>query len=260
MRLNKAKHTLEAGGVILGMPVMEFATTGISRIAQAAHADFLLFDMEHSGFGIDTIRTALAFASGTSVTAFVRVSELRDEYVGQVLDAGAQGVVCPMVETVEDCDRLAAAATYPPGGRRGIAYGIAHDDYAPGDPLEKMSSANEEVLLVAMIETAAGLQNVDAIAAHPAIDVVWVGHYDLAASLGVPGRIADGVMLDAFERVAACAAAYGKVAGRGVGDPEIALASIRQGYRALSFSRDILLLRDNLARGLSAIRAGMPVG
>ena len=80
------------------------------------------------------------------------------------------------------------SARYPPEGRRGAAFGVAHDDYVGGDLAEKVRVANRELLLIAQVETAAGVENAEEIGAVDGIDVLWIGHYDLTASLGIPGQ------------------------------------------------------------------------
>jgi 2-dehydro-3-deoxyglucarate aldolase/4-hydroxy-2-oxoheptanedioate aldolase len=252
---NLVKGKLLDGGVALGHAVFEFGTPGIARILQAAGADFVTFDMEHAVFGIDSIRSLIAYTRGTTVTPFVRVPTTRYEYIAGVLDAGAQGILVPLVEDAEQVQRIVDAARYEPRGHRGIAYGIAHDDFVQGDPIAKMQEANDEILLIAMIESAKGLNNLEEIASHPEIDVIWIGHYDLAASLGVPGNITHPRMIDAFDRLVDAAQRHGKLAGRGVGDVDTALTWIRRGFRILTYSRDILMLQSNLARGLATIRA-----
>ena len=254
MPVNLAKAKLQAGHVILGHAVFEFATPGIGRILDAAGVDFVTFDMEHGGFGIDTIRHLISYARGTSVTPCVRVPATRYEYIAGVLDAGAQGIWVPLVETVEQVQRIASAARYAPAGNRGIAYGIAHDDFMPGDPIRNLQEANEQILIVAMIESAKGLENLEEIASHPELDMIWIGHYDLASSLGVPGEIQHPTMLAAFEKLVCVGRHYGKFVGRGVNDVKTAVEWARKGYQAMSYSRDINVFRDGLYRELRQIR------
>ncbi|MGH9088865.1 MAG: HpcH/HpaI aldolase family protein [Acidimicrobiales bacterium] len=254
--MNYLKEMVRRGQVPLGLPVMEFATPGLMAILDAAEADFVLLDMEHGCFGIDTIRRVLATARGLDVTPIVRVPYGRYEYISRVLDSGARGVMVPRVENAAEMAAVASAAHYPPEGIRGAAYGIAHDDFTPGDPVAKMRQANEGVLVIAMIESAEGLANVEAIAADPGVDVLWIGHYDLSASLGIPGRIDDPQMVAAFDAVRDAAMANGKIAGRGVMTPGAACKWVDAGYRMFTYSRDIELMRSHLTRDLSECRAG----
>src|SRR5207247_9842695 len=104
------------------------------------------------------------------------------------------------------------ARLYPDGGR-GTAFGVAHDDYAGGDVAAKMASANAEGMLIAQIETAKGVENADAIAAVEGIDCLWIGHFDLTQSLGIPAQFDHPRFHEAVDAVAAAANAHGKTAG-----------------------------------------------
>jgi 2-dehydro-3-deoxyglucarate aldolase/4-hydroxy-2-oxoheptanedioate aldolase len=161
MTTNTVKQQLLAGGISLGTMVFEFATTGIARLAAEAGAEFVIYDMEHTGWSLETIRMLLATSQGSNIVPMVRVPATEYHFLARVLDMGACGVMAPMVESAEQARRLADSCRYPPVGRRGAAFTIAHDNYRGGDIIEKMQSANREVLLIAQIETARGIEYVD---------------------------------------------------------------------------------------------------
>src|SRR6185503_18705900 len=113
--------------------------------------------------------------------------------------------------------RIVSFTRYPPQGRRGAAFGFAHDDYLSGDKegdlREKMRAIHERTLVICMIETRAGLENVEAIAAVDGVDVIWLGHFDLTNFLGIPGQFSHPQYRDAVSRIAAAAKKHGKSAG-----------------------------------------------
>ena len=111
------------------------------------------------------LRMLLATTRAVESVPIVRVPATQYHMISQALDLGAMGIVVPMVETVEQGQVIVRSAKYPPAGRRGAAFGVAHDDYLGGDVLAKMTSANEETMLVAQIKTVTGLENVERIAA-----------------------------------------------------------------------------------------------
>src|SRR5947209_8678849 len=119
MRTNSVKQKLRAGGTAIGTMVFEFATTGIARIAAAAGAEFVLFDMEHTGWSMETIRQLLATARGADLAPMVRVPATEYHFLARVLDIGAMGLMVPMVETVEQARLIVQFTKYPPTGRRG---------------------------------------------------------------------------------------------------------------------------------------------
>ncbi len=254
MRVNRVKRTLSAGGTALGTMVFEFASTGIARIAAAAGADFVLFDLEHTGWSMETIRMLLASARTAELTPLVRVPASQYHFVARVLDLGALGVMVPMVESADQARQLVQFAKYPPLGRRGCAFGIAHDDYQDGDSKAKMQAANEETLLIAQIETASGLERVEAIAAVSGIDVLWIGHNDLTASLGIPGDFAHPLYSSAVERVRSACHANGKAAGFMVTSVEQGRELLAQGFRCLAYGGDIWIYKQGLQEGLAGLR------
>ena len=256
MKSNRVKRTLREGGVALGTMVFEFNTTGIARIAADAGAEFVIFDQEHSGWGVETVRTMMATARAADLVPMVRVPATQYHLLARPLDVGALGLMVPMVETEEQARLIVRSAKYFPEGGRGTAFGIAHDDYRGGDAVAKMARANEEVLLIAQIETARGIENVEGIAAVEGIDVLWIGHNDLSTSLGVPGQFTHPDYLRAIDRFFAACRRHGKAPGIMATGVEGAREQLAQGYRCLAYSGDIWLYHQALSDGLAAIRDG----
>lgn len=188
MRENNVKRALARGELSVGTAFFEFCTPGAPRVAAAADIDFAFFDSEHTGWSNDVLRVLIASANAAGIVPFVRPAATQYHLLSQPLDLGAMGLIVPMVESREQAELLVRSAKYPPQGRRGAAFGMAHDDYRQGDVMAKMESANRETMLIPQIETADGLEHVEEIAAVPGIDVLWVGQFDLTASLGIAGQ------------------------------------------------------------------------
>lgn len=260
MRENKAKRILREGGVPVGSMVFEFGTTGLPRIAAAAGADFLIYDMEHTGWSMETVRALMASSRAADLAPLVRVPALEYHFIARCLDVGALGIMVPMVETEEAAREMVACAKYPPVGRRGAAFAVAHDDYSDGEVAEKMRRANEETLLIALIETRRGVENVERIAAVDGIDVLWIGHFDLSISLGIPGRFQHPDLQGSFDRILAAARSRGKACGLAAASVEEGRALIARGFRILSYWGDIWIYREALARGIRGIREAGPQG
>jgi 2-dehydro-3-deoxyglucarate aldolase/4-hydroxy-2-oxoheptanedioate aldolase len=259
MRTNPVKQTLAAGGVSVGTMVFEFSTTGIGRIAAAAGADFVVFDMEHTGWSIETVRMLVATTRAADIVPMVRVPATQYHLLSRPLDVGAMGLMVPMVEDEDQARLIVRSAKYTPDGARGTAFVIAHDDYQPGDVAAKMRSANEEVLLIAQIETARGVEQVDAIAAVEGIDVLWIGHFDLTASLGIPAQFDHPRFIEAVDRVVDACRRHGKTAGIMAASVENAVDWLDRGFRAVAYSGDLWLYHQALAEGIGAIRSRMVV-
>lgn len=241
-------------GIACGSLVIEFATPGIAHILKGAGAEFVFLDTEHSGFSDETVKWLLQSCRAASLPAIVRARSKSYTHVARLLDMGAEGIVVPMVGTAEEAAQFASWCRYPPAGVRGTAFGIAHDCYRPGDAAGKMAEANRKVFTVALVETAEGVANVEAIAATPGIDCLWVGQYDLSASLGVPGEWQHRKFRDAIGAIAAAGARHGKVLGRLVFDRGEAAQCLADGFRMLAWGVDAGLLQQALAAGIAELR------
>jgi 2-dehydro-3-deoxyglucarate aldolase/4-hydroxy-2-oxoheptanedioate aldolase len=255
MRENPVKRTLANGGVSLGTMAFEFNTTGLARLAAGAGAEFVVFDQEHTGWSVETIRMLVATSGATSMVPMVRVPTTQYHLIARVLDVGARGIMVPMVESPEQARLIVQSAKYPPVGRRGAAFGVAHDDYTGGDVGEKIRSANAELLLIAQMETVAGVECVEELAAVDGIDVLWVGHFDLTNFMGIPAQFTHPRYSEAIKRVIAAAEAAGKTAGIMAGSVEDAQQALDQGFRIVAYSGDLWLYQRALSEGLATIRA-----
>lgn len=253
MRTNHVKQRLQNGGNCIGTFMMEFNTTGIGRLAAEAGAEFAVFDMEHTGWSIETIRMLIATTRSTNMLPFVRIPATEYHFVARVLDVGAMGIMIPMCEDAEQAARLAQSAKYPPVGRRGAAFGVAHDDYTGGDIVDKMRSANDQTLLIAQIETAAGLRNVNEIAAVEGIDVLWIGHFDLTNSLGIPGQFDHPQFREAVNQVLEACRRHNKAAGFLVTDEAGGKKLLNQGFRILAYGVDLWVYQTALREGVAAL-------
>lgn len=254
MRANPLREKLQRGETALGVLAFEFFTPGLTQVLAAAGAEYVILDMEHSGCGIETMKQQLAFARGVGIAPLVRVPALEYHLIAPVLDAGAMGIMVPLVETAAQAKDIAQFCRYRPQGRRGLAFGVAHDDYAAGTIEEKMRVANERTLTIALIESERGIANAEAILAVPGIDVGWLGHYDLTDSLGIPGRFDDPRFTGAVDRLAAACQKHGKAAGFVDGDLEMVRAMIAKGFRMIGLGTDVGLLQTACRRGIETLK------
>jgi 2-dehydro-3-deoxyglucarate aldolase/4-hydroxy-2-oxoheptanedioate aldolase len=254
MKPNQVKRGLRDGGISLGTFVFEFSSTGIARLAAEAGAEYVIFDMEHTGWSIETIRMLIATSRSTPMVPIVRVPATEYHFIARALDMGAMGVMVPMVESAEQAQRLVQSAKYPPAGRRGAAFAVAHDDYQGGDMAAKIASANSEVLLIAQVETVRGVENVDAIAAVEGIDVLWIGQADLTTSLGIPGQYDHPAFHAAVDRVAQACQAHDKILGYLALDVADGKAMLARGFRMLAYGGDLWIYQQALRQGIAALR------
>jgi len=253
--LSTFKRRLAANELTLGTMVFESFTPGIAQIAAAAGAQFLLYDMEHSSAGFETMKAQFAAARGLPVVPLVRVPAGEYHFIARALDAGAHGVMVPMVDSVDQARHAVACSHYPPMGRRGAAFGMAHDDYLPGAPKDKIAAAHARTVLIALIETPGGVADADAIAALPGVDMLWLGHFDLTNFMGIPGEFEHPDYLAAVTRVVAAARRHGKPAGFLALDDPWARRYHALGFRVFACGLDVQLLQSALAARIGALRA-----
>jgi 2-keto-3-deoxy-L-rhamnonate aldolase RhmA len=246
MRDNKIKQRLQRGEVCWGVMCMEFATTGIGRLSAAAGAQFAVFDMEHTGWTLETIKMLVATSRSVDLLPLVRVPTLDYHHIAHALDVGAGGLVIPLVQSAEQIRQALSYALYPPRGQRGCAFGVSHDDYLPGNIVEKIEAINENLLMIAQIETVSGVQQAEAIAAVEGVDAIWVGPYDLSVSLGIPGEFGHPKLLDAIERVRQAAEKHQRAMVLGTLDRQQLLDGPKHGYRMLVYAADLSIYQQAL--------------
>jgi 2-keto-3-deoxy-L-rhamnonate aldolase RhmA len=254
MKPNLLRKRLAEKRVPVGHMVMEFATRGIAKIVEAAGADFVLIDMEHSGNGLDRVADLIAWFKATPVAPIVRVPGSQYHFIARVLDAGALGIMAPNVESAEQARAIVHAAKYAPDGRRGLGLGTAHNDYVPPKPAEYLREANANIVVICQIESLHGLEHLEAIAAVPGVDVLWVGHFDLTQSMGIVAQFQNPQFLAALARVAETADRHGKAAGIQPGSREQAAEWMKFGYNVISFGSDITVYRSALTAAVEAVR------
>jgi 2-keto-3-deoxy-L-rhamnonate aldolase RhmA len=257
MRDNPIKRALHAGGTAAGAMVFELMAPGLPQICRNAGADFVLYDMEHTGLGFESLKTQVALCRGLNLVPMARVPRGEYHFIARALDVGALGVMVPMVGTRAEAEHIVSCTRYPPQGHRGAAFGFAHDDYEGGDILAKIAALHERTLVIAQVETAEGLANVEAIAAVPGVDALWVGQFDLTNFLGVPAQFGHPTYLAAIERVVRACTTYGKAPAMLATDEAWAQDYAARGFRLMAYGIDQLLLQDALRHGLDVLRGAL---
>jgi 4-hydroxy-2-oxoheptanedioate aldolase len=252
MRENKLRTIWKAGGAAvngwLAIP-NSFATETMAHQGW----DTLTVDMQHGVVDYQAMVTMLQAISTTETVPVVRVPWLEPGILMKTLDAGAYAVICPMVNTREDAQKLVAWTSYAPRGTRSfgpvraLLYGGA--DYP--------QHANDTIVRFAMIETAQALDNLDDILSVEGLDAVYIGPSDLSLSLGCKPTMddLDPKAAQAVEHILARAKAHGVVAGIHNTGPESALARIAKGFQFVTVSSDARLMAAGAQQVMAAMRA-----
>ena len=214
--------------------------------------DAATVDCQHGMMGFEGALAMLQAISTTSVVPLVRPSGLHPSEIMRYLDAGSYGIICPMISTVEDARALVSACRYPPHGTRsfGPARGLLYGGTG------YLDGANEEILVLAMIETCEGLKNLDAILAVPGLDGIYVGPNDLSLAMGLrpANESVEPAVVDAIERTRAMTVAAGKIAGIFCSDGPAAAGRIQEGFDLVTPGNDAALLRRVMAQAVEETR------
>jgi 2-keto-3-deoxy-L-rhamnonate aldolase RhmA len=257
MRINSIKRDVLGGRTVAGAMVFEFFAPGMSAILANAGCRFVLYDMEHTGLGFETLKWLFAGCRGLPIEPMVRVPRGEYTFLARALDLGATGVMIPMVESAVHAHAIVEACRYPPVGRRGAAFGFAQCDYRGGDVGQKIQAYHGRTLVIAQIETERGLDQVEQIAAVDGIDVLWVGHFDLSNFMGMPARFDDPRFDAAMRRVAQVARAHGKAAGFMATDAAWVERVREMGYTMIAAGTDTGLLEAGVRGLVGAIEGGV---
>lgn len=236
--------------------IVEFATPGIGHILKSAGCDFVLFDLEHSGFGFETVKSAIRYFEAAQVPVIVRVPSKEYHHIARAMDMGAEGLMVPMVGSAEEARQIVHSMKYHPQGGRGVALQVAHDRYRPGAVADKFTATNARTTLFCQIETADGVKNCEEIAAVDGVDCLWVGHFDLSVGLGIPGEFEHPEFKAAIDRTVKAARKHGKAMGRLVPTVEVGIELYDVGFDFICYSGDVWVLHNALAEAIGKLREG----
>ena len=240
---NHTKRTLAEGGIAIGMGLRLARSVDIATIGKTCGYDWLFIDMEHNSMDVDNASQIAMASLAVGITPIVRVPGKEHFHATRLLDSGAQGIVVPHVDTVEEAERAVAYCKYPPKGHRSAMGTLPQFAYQSVPVGEATKAANEETLVIVMVESPEAIERVDAIAAVPGIDSVLIGTNDLCAELGIPGKFDDPKVEDAYRKVVAACKKAGIHPGMGgVYDPKLMEKYIGYGMRLILSGGDISFL------------------
>ncbi|WP_137702122.1 aldolase/citrate lyase family protein [Marimonas lutisalis] len=247
---NRFKSALKAGKMQYGCWA-GFADPYATEMLATAGFDWLVIDGEHAPNDLQTIMHQLQVLDGKHSNAVVRLPVGNEWLIKQVLDAGAQTVLVPMVETADQARDLARAMRYPPEGIRGAGAALARASQFSAIP-DYVPTANAQVCLLVQVETVKGMENLDEILGVDGVDGVFIGPADLAADMGHLGNAAAPAVRDAIRDGLGRIAASEKAAGILAVDDAVAQQYAQWGARFLAVGIDVLMLartaRETMAR------------
>jgi 4-hydroxy-2-oxoheptanedioate aldolase len=246
-RASALKRRLADDDTVLGC-FLSLGSPLASELMGNAGYDWALVDLEHGAGGETEALHQMQALSGTPAAAIVRVESNVRQRAHRVLDMGAHGIMFPRIDTAEDARAAAAAMRYPPLGVRGVAFSNRACEYGSNFRPYLEESAHA-LLTIVQIETRQAVENVDAIASEPGVDVLFIGPSDLSHSYGVLGEFNHPDFLQAIDRTVAAAKRYRKSLGILLPKPGDFAHYHELGFRFIASGSDAVLL-NNTARAL----------
>lgn len=247
---NELKAALARGEVQLGI-WLALVSPAAAEIAAQAGFDWALIDAEHGPNDVAAILDQLRALSGGRAAPVVRVPDGDPVWIKRVLDLGVQTILVPMVDTPEQAAQIVAATRYGPEGTRGSGAVLARAT-GYGATSDYVTTANDEICVIVQVETQRALQNIDAIAATPGVDCVFVGPADLSNDMGYPGNPGAPNVIAAITQALERIQAAGKAPGIVTFDRMAIQGYVAEGVTFLGVGGDALLLGEamrDLARG-----------
>ena len=228
--------------------------TSIAEIMAKAGFEWLVVDMEHSVITLDIAQQLIQVIEGCGVVPLVRVGENNANIIKRAMDAGAYGVIVPMINAKEQAEAAVKAVKYPPLGTRGVGlaraqgYGDKFKEYA--------ATVNAESIVIAQVEHIDAVNNLESILSVEGIDGCIIGPYDLSGSLGVPGKFDHPDVLAALEKVEQTCQKRRVALGMHVIQPDYrqVMEKVAKGYSFIGFSLDILFLGDSCREQVTRLR------
>lgn len=254
--LTSLKDKLQKNEPAIGGWIMTGNTTVAEIMARAGY-DWVAIDIEHTGITIREVEELIRTITSLGVPALVRLTATHDEFqIKRVMDAGATGIIAPLVRTAEDAQKAVAAMNYPPKGVRGVAIGRAAE-YGANEGLKRYQDWLESgAVCIAQIEHIEAVENAEAILNTPGIDGYIMGPYDLSCSMGLTAQFDHPDFIAAMARVKAAGETTGKPGGLHVVEPDEAMlkAKLEEGYRFLAYSIDTRILDTVCRAGVTAAK------
>ena len=227
----------------------------IIDILAEAGFDWLTIDLEHTAIDLNELQVLISFIQSHGMSALVRVSKNEEVVIKRALDAGADGIIVPMICSKEEAQVAVSFAKYPPAGKRGVGlnraqgYGFRFEEYK--------NWVDKYMVIIAQIEHIDGVNNIEGIIKTKGIDGIIIGPYDLSGSLGIPGNFDDPIVQEALRKVEQVCLAHNKSMGYHIIEPDSSLIIEKQksGYNFIAFSTDFFFLGKKASEEMNKLKS-----
>jgi len=254
MKKNRVKQALKEGKTVIGTMITEFRTPEIARMMAAAGFDFILIDTEHSSFTLETVVDIVRACRAADLVCLVRVPDAEYHLIARTLDAGADGLTIPRVETRQVVEQIIQAAKYPPWGVRGYGLRTIITNYEKAGVEDWIEWLNENTMIVIQIERKRAIENIDQLVSVRGVDAALIGPNDLSISLGVPGQLDHPKMVEAIQRLVDACNRHNIASGIHIGDMQKLLYWKERGMRMLTYSTDASMIMSAATEAVKELR------
>ncbi|WP_373512930.1 HpcH/HpaI aldolase/citrate lyase family protein [Persicitalea sp.] len=253
--MKNLKQRLKNGETLHGC-WLNLGSSLTAEIVGLSGFDWVLIDLEHGAGTEKDVLAQLQALESTPAGVVVRVESAESQRIHRVLDMGAEGIMCPKVNTAEEAQQVVSGLHYPPHGHRGVAKMVRATQFAQNFD-EYYQNSRENLLGVVQIETAEALNHLDEIAALDGVDVLFIGPADLTMELGIFGQFDHPKLKDAVQKIIAAAQKAGKSTGILFFNPEEYQNYHQQGIRFIACGADATFVANgarDMARKLTEMR------
>lgn len=255
--MNNLKARLRNGESLIGTMITIFDNPDIVKMLKIAGFDYFIVDCEHGSFDYSKVAALFGMAKAIDIPAIVRIPEAKREVILKYMEAGAAGLLLPDTDTVEDAKALVEYSKYAPMGDRGVSLLRPHTGYEKiSNSVEYMKKSNEETVLMAQIESARGVENINEILDVEGIDAAFIGPNDLSQSMGIMGQTDNPKFIEAVEKVIKSAKERHKFSGIHLMYPKKELLPqwINKGMTLNLWSNDVEFIMNAGREGLEKIK------
>ncbi len=247
------KERLQNGEAVFG-PFVNLCHPAVMEVAGLAGFDFAIIDTEHGEISSDRAVDMIRAAKLSGISPIVRVYGNQPELIAKALDIGAEGVQIPQISTKAAAEAAVKAAKFSPQGERGCNAYVRAAQYSHRNKLTYFADANKETTVIIQVEGMEGVNNIADILTVEGMDVLFIGPYDLSASLGIPGQVEHPLLIAEVEKTMAMARKAGVAIGFFVDDVASAVKWKKRGVQYISFASDVGLIHEVFSQKVKAFR------
>lgn len=254
---NRIKEKMDQKKQVLGT-FFESGSTALVECLGYTGLDFFIVDTEHGPFDVESTADFIRAAESSSLTPLVRIKEISRSAVLKMLDIGAQGLVVPCIETVDEVRKLVEYGKYFPVGKRGFAparaAGFGFKDFAKDVPTY-FETCNRETLLIPQCETLGCLAHIEEIVNLDGVDGIFVGPYDLSVAMGKPAQFDNTDLVEGIQSVLEACRKAGKYSFIYGGTPEKVSQYFKEGFQGVTYSMDTIIYTQTFQKIASDLKA-----